>query len=215
MRIRKPSRTSGIKAVHPGGPRRLLVGLALVALLAGCATTGDDAVAKDGNGEFTFVSPGGQTQLFYPQDKRGRISSLTGENLLQEGKQLSLADFSGQVVVLNLWGSWCGPCRAEAAGLQDVQNRTAADGVTVLGIDERDTRQAAVDFHQDRGLTYPSLYDPSGRSLLALQNYPRSTIPSTIVLDRQHRVAAIYLTEVEDSQLLPEVQRVADEPRTP
>jgi thiol-disulfide isomerase/thioredoxin len=196
--------------------RRLLTGLALLAVLAaGCATTGNDAVSKDGNGEFTFVSPGGQTRLFYPQDKRGRVSGLTGENLLQPGRQLSLSDFTGQVVVLNLWGSWCGPCRAEAPALQDIQEKTAADGVTVLGVDERDTRQAAADFHQDRQLTFPSLYDPSGRALLALQNYPRSTIPSTIVLDRQHRVAAIYLTEVVESDLLPEIQRVAAEPRTP
>lgn len=195
--------------------RRLLIGLALMALMAGCATTGGDAVSKDGNGEFTFVSPGGQTQLFYPQDKRGRVSGLTGADLLQPGKQLSLAQFSGQVVVLNLWGSWCGPCRAEAPALQDIQDKTVASGVVVLGIDERDSQQAAVDFHQDRRLTFPSVYDPSGRTLLALQNYPRSTIPSTIVLDRQHRVAAIYLTEVVESQLLPEVQQVAAEPRTP
>lgn len=195
--------------------RRLLVGLTLLALLAGCATAGSDAVSKDDNGEFTFVSPGGQTRLFYTPDKRGRVSSLTGENLLQPGKQLSLSDFTGQVVVLNLWGSWCGPCRAEAPALQDVQNKTAANGVTVLGVDERDSRQAAADFHQDRGLTFPSIYDPSGRTLLALQNYPRSTVPSTIVLDRQHRVAAIYLTEVVESELLPEVQQVLAEPRTP
>jgi thiol-disulfide isomerase/thioredoxin len=197
-------------------PLFFLVPVATVlALVAGCATTGDDAVAKNGTGDFTFVSPGGQTRLFYAPNQRGRVSGLTGENLLQPGKQVSLADFPNQVVVINLWGSWCGPCRAEADGLQDVQSKTAAQGVTLLGIDERDSRQAATDFHQDRRLTYPSIYDPSGRTLLALQNYPRSTIPSTIVLDRQHRVAAIYLTEVLESDLLPEVQKVAAEPNTP
>jgi thiol-disulfide isomerase/thioredoxin len=194
--------------------RRLWARFALVAtavaLVGGCATQGDDAVTK--GGEFTFVSPGGQTRIFYPQQERGRVSGLGGESLTEQGKQISLDDFKNQVVVLNIWGSWCGPCRSEADDLQRVQEKTAAQGVRVLGIDVRDDRSAASDFHQDRGLTYPSIYDPAGRSLLALKQFPRSTVPATIVLDRQHRVAAIFLTEMLESELLPEVQKIAAEP---
>jgi thiol-disulfide isomerase/thioredoxin len=190
---------------------RLALAAGAVTLIGGCATAGDEAVSK--GGEFTFVSPGGQTRIFYPVEQRGRVSAPNGESLLEPGRNLGLADFKDQVVVINLWGSWCGPCRSEADDLQAVQDKTAGQGVRVLGVDVRDSREAASDFHRDRKLTYPSIYDPSGRSLLALENYPRGTIPSTIVLDRQHRVAAIFLTEMLESDLLPEVQKVAAEPR--
>ena len=183
--------------------------VAVLGLLGGCATAGDDAV--DSSGEFTFVSPGGQTRIFYPESQRGRVSGLSGESLLNEGEQIKLSDFKGQVVVLNLWGSWCGPCRSEADDLQAVHEKTQSRGATVLGIDVRDSRTAAADFHRDFGLTYPSIYDPSGRSLLALKNYPRSTVPSTVILDRQHRVAAIFLTELTENELLPEVEKVLAE----
>ncbi|GAB3294028.1 TlpA family protein disulfide reductase [Parasphingorhabdus pacifica] len=188
--------------------RGALVAL-VVALLGGCATTGDDAVQQ--GGEFTFVSPGGQTRIFYPEQERGRVTGLSGESLLNEGEQIKLSDFKGQAVVLNVWGSWCGPCRGEADDLQAVHEKVSARGATVLGIDVRDSRSAAADFHRDFGLTYPSLFDPSGRSLLALKNYPRSTVPSTIVLDRQHRVAAVFLTALTEDELLPEVEKVLAE----
>ncbi|SDY37755.1 Thiol-disulfide isomerase or thioredoxin [Saccharopolyspora shandongensis] len=197
--------------------KRLVVRLGLVAatlaLVAGCATQGDDAVPQGGGGEFTFVSPGGQTRIFYPPEQRGRVSGMSGDSLLEPGKQIGLDDFKDKVVVLNIWGSWCGPCRSEADDLQAVQDKTAAQGVQVLGINVRDNQSAAADFHRDRGLSYPSIFDPAGRTLLALRQFPRSTVPATIVLDRQHRVAAVFLTEMLESELLPEVQKVAAEPR--
>jgi hypothetical protein len=79
----------------------------------------------------------------------------------------------------------------------------------------RDDRQAAADFVRSRGITYPSLFDPPGRSLLVLSGYPRNAVPSTIVLDRQHRVAAVFLTSVLASDLQPVVDRIAAEPPAP
>ena len=67
----------------------------------------------------------------------------------------------------------------------------------------------------DRAITYPSIFDSPGRSLLALRGFPRNTVPSTIVLDRSHRVAAVFLTAVRVGELLPVVQRVAAEPDEP
>ena len=81
-----------------------------------------------------------------------------------------------------------------------------------LGIDVRDERSAAEDFVTEPGITYPSLLDPAGRALLALQGYPRNVVPSTIVLDRQRRVAAIFLRRIIAGELLPVVQRLATEP---
>lgn len=189
--------------------RALVAVAAAAALVSGCAT-GDDAVVS--GGQFEFVSPGGQTTIRYdPPAKRGTVTGLSGDDLLEPGGTVSLADFAGKVVVINLWGSWCGPCRAEADDLQRVQDATRDKDVVLLGVALRDNRDAAADFMRDRGLTWPSIFDPPGRSLLALRGYPRNTIPSTIVLDRQHRVAAIFLTELLDTDLLPVVEAVAAE----
>jgi thiol-disulfide isomerase/thioredoxin len=186
-----------------------LVTVLLVAL-AGCGV-GQGAVASGDT--FEFVAPGGQTQIFYdPPGERGAVRGLSGESLLEPGRTIGLDDFPGQVVVLNVWGSWCGPCREEMPALQMVHEQTQPHGVTLLGIDVRDDRDAARDFLRDRGITYPSIYDNPGRSLLALRGFPRNTVPSTIVLDRRHRVAAIFLQAVRLGELLPVVQRVAAEP---
>jgi thiol-disulfide isomerase/thioredoxin len=194
---------------------RCWAALAVAALvtLTACAT-GRDAVA--GSGEFEFVSPGGQTKIFYdPPGTRGRIQNLGGDSLTEPGKHISVSDYRGTVVVLNSWGSWCGPCRHEMPELQKVYDQTKGAGVQLLGIDVRDeVRSAPADFVRDTGITYPSIYDPPGRSLLALNGYPRSVVPSTIVLDRAHRVAAVFLTALRQTDLLPVVQRIAAEPRT-
>jgi thiol-disulfide isomerase/thioredoxin len=190
---------------------RLLLGLlAACALLAGCSTSKE---AVQTGQEFTFVAPGGKTTILYdPPESRGGLGSLSGESLLSPGTSVGLDDYAGRVVVLNIWGSWCGPCRTEAVDLQFVAEETADDGVSVLGVDVRDDRSAAADFVRDRGITYDSVFDPPGRTLQVLRGYPRNTVPSTIVLDRQHRVAAVYLTAIRVPELIPLVQRLAAEP---
>jgi thiol-disulfide isomerase/thioredoxin len=191
--------------------RRRVAALAVAAfLLAGCSTSKD---AVEPGQEFTFVAPGGQTEILYdPPESRGALRQLSGESLLNPGTTVGLDALSGRVVVLNIWGSWCGPCRAEADDLQFVAQDTADDGVSVLGVDVRDDRAAATDFVRDRGITYDSIFDPPGRTLVSLKGYPRNTVPSTIVLDRQHRVAAVYLTAIRLPELVPLVKRLAAEP---
>jgi thiol-disulfide isomerase/thioredoxin len=189
---------------------RLLAAAAVLALLAGCSTSKD---AVETGQDFTFVAPGGQTTILYdPPSSRGALRSLSGESLRSPGTTTGIERFTGRVVVLNIWGSWCGPCRAEAPDLEFVGQQTAADGVSVLGVDVRDDRAAASDFVRDRGITYDSVFDPPGRTLVSLSGYPRNTVPSTIVLDRQHRVAAVYLTAIRVPELVPLVQRLAAEP---
>ena len=187
-----------------------LIGLA--ALLTGCST-GDDAVAQGGT--FEFVAPGGKTDIFYdPPESRSRPGSLSGTDLMDPAQTRSLDEFAGQVVVINVWGQWCAPCRSEIGQLQQVYDATRADGVAFLGIDVRDNnREAAQDFVVDRKVTFPSIYDPSMRTMIAFGGkYPTTVIPSTIVLDREHRVAAVFLRELLAPDLLPLVQRLAAEP---
>jgi thiol-disulfide isomerase/thioredoxin len=192
--------------------RLVLVAAALAGLLAGCSH-GDDAVAQGGT--FEFVAPGGKTDIFYdPPDHRGRPGPVAGPNLMDPARTRSLDDFAGKVVVINVWGQWCGPCRAEVGQLQRVYDATRAAGVAFLGIDVRDNnRQAAQDFVTDRHVTYPSIYDPAMRTMIAFGGkYPTTVIPSTLVLDRQHRVAAVFLRELLAEDLQPVVQRLAAEP---
>jgi thiol-disulfide isomerase/thioredoxin len=194
--------------------RRTVLLVLVLLLLAGYATgcaTGTDAVARGGT--FEFVSPGGRTDIFYdPPAERGTVGELAGDSLTEPGIPVSLERYRDQVVVLNVWGSWCGPCRSEADDLVRVADATAAQGVQFVGINVRDSRQAGADFARDFGLTYPSIFDPPGRTLFALGGAPRAVVPLTVVLDRRHRVAAVFLRELLDTDLLPVVQRIAAEP---
>ncbi|MEV0709923.1 TlpA disulfide reductase family protein [Nocardia aurea] len=202
-----PTRRIPVRRVGPV----LLACVALVAALTGCST-GSDAVASGGT--FEFVSPGGKTTILYdPPSSRGTIGSLSGEDLMTEGKTVSVQDFPGKVVVLNLWGQWCGPCRAEAPALEQVYEATKDSGVVFLGINVRDPqRDKAQDFVTDNKIGYPSIYDPSMRTLLALGgDFPTSVIPTTLVLDRDHRVAAVFLKSLLAEDLQPVVARVAAE----
>ena len=189
-----------------------MVALLAAALVAGCAT-GDDAVAQGGT--FQFVAPGGKTDILYdPPSSRGVPGPLSGPDLMDTNRTISVDDFAGQVVIINIWGQWCGPCRAEVSELQQVYDATRGDGVALLGIVVRDNNiQAPRDFIIDRKISYPSIYDPAMRTMLAFGGkYPTTVIPSTVVLDREHRVAAVFLRELLAEDLLPLVKRLAAEP---
>ncbi|MGI9003894.1 MAG: TlpA disulfide reductase family protein [Pseudonocardia sp.] len=189
--------------------RRTVLVLAALLLLAACSTS-KDAVAV--GGQFQFVAPGGQTTIRYdPPEARGAVRGVAGDSLLHPGTTVGLDDHLGQVVVLNIWGSWCGPCREEVPDLQFVAEQTAAEGAVVLGIDVRDDRSAATDFVRDRGVTYDSIFDNPGRTLAALGGFPRNVVPSTLVLDKRHRVAAVYLLPIRVPDLIPLIRHLATE----
>ena len=177
----------------------LVVAAALV--LAGCSTGKDAAVY---GGSFTFVSPGGQLEFAYPPADRGTVANLSGEDVVGDGA-ISVSDYAGKVVVLNFWGSWCSPCRAEAPALEEAATALAPAGVQFLGVNVKDTKSAAADFLTSKQVGYPSIFDPSMRTLLAIKGCPASGIPSTIVLDRQGRVAHIWLKAIEDPQQMIDV----------
>lgn len=189
--------------------RVLLAGTLATVLGFGLAGCGGPS-GREVYGGFAFVSPGGLTDIWYPPGQRGVVEDLSGPDVASEAT-LGLSDWAGQVVVINVWGSWCGPCRGEAADLNRAADALRGRGVQFLGINVRDTRDAAADFIDSKQVPYPSIFDPSMRTLLAIRGYPTSSIPSTLVLDRQRRVAQVFLRMVNDRELIEVSTRVARE----
>ena len=106
--------------------KRLLATVVAVLALAGCST-GKDAVSQ--GSDFAFVSPGGKTDVFYDGADRKPIPKLSGDDLMNEGKQISVADYTGKVVVINIWGQWCPPCRTESPEIEKLYQQEQAAGV--------------------------------------------------------------------------------------
>jgi len=105
------------------------------------------------------------------------------------GGTLNLASLRGHVVVLNVWASWCAPCKAESPALASVARATEAQGVVFVGIDENDQNQAAKAFLAGIGSSYPNLADPQGELLAQLRMLPPA-VPSSLLVDATGHVAA-------------------------
>ena len=182
-----------------GVPRRvpgiLWCVVAAAVLLTGCTS---NAVST---GSFVFVSPGGKTEFTYPAPERQTIGNFTGTSVTAPEMTIQLADFPDTILVLNFWASWCGPCRAETPGLEVVSDLHHDDGVQFLGINIDDDRQAGADFISTYEVGFPSIFDPTSRTLLSIRGFPAVGKPHTIVLDRQHRVAHIFLGAVGAQEL--------------
>jgi thiol-disulfide isomerase/thioredoxin len=158
-----------------------------VLLLAGCNSLG-------GTGDKGYITGEGQITEVAKADRGGAIS-LDGQTL--DGKSLSLSDLRGTPVVVNVWWSGCPPCRAEQPMLNQVADQLGSSA-HVVGINIRDSSpDTGSAFVRKFQVPYPSIYDPSGKALLAFQGKlsPR-TIPSTIVLDSQGRIAASIIGRV-------------------
>lgn len=189
----------------------VFAGVMAATTLTACATTNSGET-------FSFHSPGGQVEIFYEEEERAPIEDFSGESLMEPGTQISLSDFDGQIVVLNAWGQWCAPCRAEVDDLEEAQEHLTANTAngqpagTVLGINVRDHQpEISRDFVRDNGVTYPSIYDPPFRTAGALGGIPTSVIPTTVILDKQHRPAAVFLREVSAEDIIEVTDRLAAE----
>lgn len=191
----------------PGPLRRGARTKALVALLALLALGGCSSSAGAANPQQGYVEGDGATTVV-PVEERRPAPALAGRTL--DGATLDLADLRGSVVVVNVWASWCPPCRAEAPMLQTVAAALRARGVRFVGIDTRDGDGAAARaFVQNVGLTFPSIVDPDGRVLLAFRDtLPPQAVPSTLIVDREGRVAARVIGPTTEPRLRALIERV-------
>jgi peroxiredoxin len=169
--------------------RALVLAAVLLAGAAGCST-GKDAVDQGAGGEYRFVSGDG-TGTLIPADRRRAAPRFAGSYL--GGGAFDSGSLAGKVVVINFWGSWCGPCRVETPEFDKLYRDVKARGVEFLGVAVKDSDQGAQAFYTNRKISYRSLSDPSGKVALAFRGFPPNAIPSTIVLDRQGRVAEVHL----------------------
>ncbi len=169
----------------------------LAAVLTGCSTE-SGAVDVSNGGEFRFVAatPGGEVIAAGDRDTAPEFRGV-----LLDGTDFDSASLAGDIVVINFWGSWCAPCRIETPEFQAVFEDYATDGVSFLGINVKDDRQLAQAFLDDKGISYPSLFDPRSEVALAFRGYPANAIPSTIITDREGRVAAVYVATVAGDDL--------------
>lgn len=144
----------------------------------------------------------------YPAPQRVRLTPISGTTL--DGVSISTSDLAGAVLVLNVWGSWCAPCRTEAPALARLSRETREHGgqksdspVAFLGINVKDNDAAAIAFEQRYGINYPSVNTAtSDQALLAIASVvPDNAVPSTVVVDAQGRVAARVIGAVDYSTL--------------
>ncbi|WP_309081018.1 TlpA disulfide reductase family protein [Zhihengliuella sp.] len=189
----------------PGRPsRRALlrtaVALAAVVPLAACGPAEDPLAQQAGSGSGkNFIAGDGSVQVYDPAD-RGEPVRVTGT--FYDGSALDSSDWTGQVTILNFWYAACAPCRVEAPHLVELAHGYADQGVEFVGINVRDQEATAAAFERTFEIPYPSAPDPQGEILLSLSQYVNpQAVPTTLVLDKQGRVAARILGVAEKSTL--------------
>jgi thiol-disulfide isomerase/thioredoxin len=187
---------------------RTAAALAAMLMLAACAGTGaDEQTRSAGQVGYPDVA---RNLTRVPPDHRTELPTVSGP-ALGSNQTISTQNFRGKVVVINVWGSWCPPCRKEAPDLQGASVQTK-DIAQFVGITSKDYDPAPAEaFVRSFKITYPSIYDPTGKVLLAFAGeLPPSAIPSTMIIDRQGRLAVRVLSEVSKITLVDMINDVAD-----
>lgn len=200
--------TSAPSAMRTAWLKQLVVLVAICAagaLLTGCGTS-----QADQGSQSRFVAGDG-TLVLLPEDQRKPAPDITGTTL--SGEPFALKDYRGKVVALNVWASWCAPCRAEAPALNQLSRELAPKGVQFIGLDTRDSKAAAEAFIRRFEVTYPNVWDPDAQLQLAFRDsLPPQAIPSTLLIDKQGRVAGRVLGEIDRTQLREVLTQLANEP---
>ena len=177
--------------------------VAAVLVLSGCTSS----AAKDGTFSFHGAQPVGK--LITVSDRKP-VHDFSGS--LLDGGKYRLADYAGKVTVVNFWGTWCGPCKIETPQFGQIYEAYKSKGVTFVGIDVKEpSRDEPRAFVRDNRIRYPIVYDEEGETAVRLGNIPTQAMPFTVVLDKDHRVAAVYVTRLAPSDLEPVLNKLVAE----
>ncbi|MET9442971.1 TlpA disulfide reductase family protein [Streptomyces sp. NPDC006610] len=196
LRSNRPRRTRR-RAAPP--IRRAASAAVLLAALAAVSACSEGTNGGGGGTNFVAGSDGVDT---VEKGERAALPALSGKTV--SGGHVDVADHRGKVVVINVWGSWCPPCRAEAKNFEAVYKDLKDDGVEFVGINTRDASTGlARAFEKEFGVTYPSLYDPTGKLMLrfAKGTLNPQAVPSTLVVDREGKIAARTLQALSEKKL--------------
>ena len=187
---------------HTGSPmKRLLALIACSALAVAACSGGKDAVDQGAGGQFRYHNVTAKGKTIPPADRKA-VGKVSGE--LLSGGTFSLAAEKGKVVVLNFWGSWCGPCQLESPQFDLLYRKVKTQGVQFVGLDVKETtRSKPESFIKDNQITYPNVWDPKAKTAIQLGKVPMVGLPWTVIVDKQQRVAAVYSGPVLPADLQP------------
>lgn len=174
-----------------------------VALVAGCS--GSSASAD------TFKFTGAQNApAVIPPAQRKPAGDFSGT--LLDGGTFNLKQDAGEVTVVNFWGTWCGPCTVETPQFQSVYQAYRAKHVAFVGIDVKESsKDAPKAFVQQNHITYPIVYDEEGQTAIRIGDIPTQAMPFTVVLDKRHRVAGVYIVRMAPGDLEPVLNKLLAE----
>ena len=194
--------------------RRVRAGLGAAVTVAALGLTGcsggSDAVDPTNGGQFHYVGATKNGTLI-PAASRKVAGNATAA-LLDGSKRFSLTAERGKVVVLNFWATWCGPCAVETPQLDRLYRKVKAPDMQFVGLAVKDTSKSAVrSFVHDNAISFPIAYDETAKSALQLGRLPLTGLPDTVVVDKQGRVAAVYVGPVTPGDLQPVLTTLAAE----
>lgn len=190
--------------------RAVLAALAVGAVvLTGCSG-GSDAVDQTNGGEFRYVGATKSGTLI-PVAQRKTAGDATAA-LLNGTGTFSLAAERGKVVVLNFWATWCPPCRVETPQFDALYRKVKSPTMQFVGLAVKDVSKSSVQsFVHDNDITFPIAYDQTAKSALQLGKLPLVGLPDTVVVDKQGRVAAVYVGPLTPGDLQPILTSLAKE----
>lgn len=174
-------------------------GAVLTVALAACTTNDPLADQANAGDNKNYIAGDGSVTEYGASERKDPVAF---SGTLFDGKTVDAANFPDQVTVLNFWYAACAPCRVEAPDLQSLYTDFKPQGVEFIGVNIRDEKATAEAFERNFKLSYPSMMDKDGGVLLALTKFvPPSSVPTTLVLDKNGRVSARILGVAEKGTL--------------
>jgi len=176
---RRKNKSSGMNIIM--GVGLVLIGLAALLMLPGKNNTNTPQSAS------RSVVP---VEVNYPAPELS-LQNVSGQNE-------ALADYQGQVVLVNNWATWCPPCKAEIPTLEAYYKTHKADGFVIIGVEAGETQKDVLTFVQEHEMTYPVWFDLNGSALNAFHN---ESLPSSYVIDRKGVIRLSWVGEISREML--------------